>query len=277
LKNAIALGTFDGVHVGHRAVLDLPPDFRKIAVTFPIPPKAVFGGKIELITTHQRKCEILTSIGIDEILTLDFLKVKEMKPLDFLDFLYEKYHPSMFSCGFNYNFGKNGEGNTKTLEEYCRNRKIEFKCSEPIKIEGETVSSTFVRNLIKRGEIEKANALLTEPFSFGNQVITGHQRGRTIGFPTVNQKYPEDMVKLRFGVYKTKVRFDSAEYEGITDIGIRPTFETDYVISETFIKDFSGDVYGKNLEIVPLKFLRDEIKFSSLDELKKQIVKDLQA
>lgn len=277
MKNAIALGTFDGVHSGHRKVLTLPQDCRKIAVTFSVPPKAVLTGKCELITSHEQKCEIFKKMGIDEILTLDFNEVRNMHALDFLDFINEKYNPCLFSCGFNYNFGKNGEGNTEILKAYCENHGITFKCSEPATIGDEVVSSTYIRSLLKNGEIRKANELLTVPFSFKAEVISGHQRGRTIGFPTVNQKYPENMVKLKFGVYKTKIRFDGKEYEGITDIGIRPTFETDYVISETYIKNFTGNLYGKELEIIPLKFLRGEKKFSSLEELKEQIKADLQS
>ena len=108
-------------------------------------------------------------------------------------------------------------------------------------------------------------------------MIEGHKRGRTIGFPTVNQKYPENRVKLKFGVYKTRVKFGNSEYEGITDIGIRPTFHSDYVISETFIKKFSGNLYGEELEIIPTAFLREEKKFRSIEELKNQIEKDLKA
>lgn len=277
MKNAIALGTFDGVHIGHRAVLDLPQDYRRIAVTFSVPPKAVLSGETELITTLSQKTDILKKIGINEILILDFLSVKEMSALDFLNCLYEKYEPCVISCGFNYRFGKNGEGDTETLKAYCKEKGIIFKCSQPVTVENETVSSTYVRSLLKNGEICRANQLLSQPFSFKAEVIKGRQQGRTIGFPTVNQKYPPELVKLKFGVYKTKVCFDGREYEGITDIGIRPTFHSDYVISETFIKDFSGDLYGKELQIIPQKFLREEIKFSSLEEVKKQILIDLKS
>ena len=275
MKNAVALGTFDGVHIGHRDVLSLPDDTRKVAITFSVPPKAVLTNNCELIVSHERKCDILKRLGIDEILTLEFGEVRMTGAVEFLDFIREKYAPDIISCGFNYNFGKNGEGNTEILKEYCKKYGLTFKCSNPVKIGEEVVSSTYIRNLLKSGELQKANSLLTEPFSFEGKVIEGHKRGRTIGFPTVNQKYPENRVKLKFGVYKTKVKFGNEEYEGITDIGIRPTFHSDYVISETFIKNFSGNLYGEKIEIIPMEFLREEIKFSSLEELKEQINKDL--
>lgn len=140
---------------------------------------------------------------------------------------------------------------------------------------GEPVSSTRIREYLKNGEIEAANALLTFPFSFTAEVISGDRRGRTIGFPTVNQKYPSELIPLKFGVYKSKIIADGAEYEGITNIGIRPTFKTDYIISETYIIGFSGNLYGKCITTVPTRFVRGEVKFSSVDELKKQIEADI--
>ena len=116
---------------------------------------------------------------------------------------------------------------------------------------------------------------MLKPFSFSAEVIKGDSRGRTIGFPTINQKYPQELVKIKFGVYKTKVLVDGKEFDGVTNIGLRPTFESDYVISETYIKNFSGDLYGKTVRIIPCKFLREEKKFSSLLELKNQIEKDI--
>lgn len=277
MANAIALGTFDGVHKGHRAVLDLPEDFRKIAVTFSLPPKAVLTGKNALITSSEDKCRILKSIGIDEILTLRFESVREMSPEEFLGFLKEKYDPKYISCGFNYRFGKMGQGDTSLLKKFCADNGIELKIAEPVKVGDDIVSSTFIRNLLSNGDVGTASSLLSEPFSFTAAVIEGDKRGRTIGFPTINQRYPEELVKLRFGVYKTKIEIDNNVFYGITDIGIRPTYKSDYVISETFIKDFSGDLYGKTLRIIPIEFLRDEKKFSSLEELKKQIEFDINA
>lgn len=275
MKNALCLGTFDGVHIGHRQVLSLPDDCRKIAVTFVKSPKSVISGVCEAILTFEDKCRLLKKAGIDEIYPLEFQKVRDIPADEFLNLLYKKYNPAVVSCGFNYSFGKNGEGNTKLLSDFCRDKGIELKCVAPVMVDGETVSSTIIRNYLKNGETERANALLFEPFSFTAPVKKGDQRGRTIGFPTINQQYPKELVKIKFGVYKASVIADGKEYLGIANIGVRPTYPSDYVISETFIKNFSGDLYGKNVKIIPLKFLRDEKKFSSLDALKKQIAQDL--
>ncbi len=277
MKTAIALGTFDGLHSAHRKVLTLPDGYKKLAVTFKMPPKMVIFNNSELIISHNKKSEYLKEIGFDEIITLNFCDVRDISPLDFLNYLKNDLNAEFISCGFNYNFGKNGKGNTDLLSEFCKENQIELMVSAPVVLEnGQLLSSSYIRSLLKNGETEKANKLLYKPFSFEGQVLAGDRRGRTIGFPTINQKYPNDLVKLRFGVYKTKVLFDKKSYDGITNIGIRPTYETDFAISETFIKDFSGDLYGKNVEIVPLKFLREEKRFSSLDELKKQIELDLE-
>lgn len=275
MKNALSLGTFDGVHKGHRAVLELPKGYRKIAVTFAVPPKAHITGEYGLIKTQADKEKTLKKIGINEILTLDFSTVKDMSAEDFLLYLWQTYEPALISCGFNYRFGKDGRGDTELLKKFCSKRGIELFICEPVGFEGGVISSSLIRELLKKGEILKANELLGEPFSFEAEVIRGDKRGRTIGFPTVNQKYPEEQVKVRFGVYKTKVSFEDKEYYGITDIGIRPTYKSDYVISETFIKDFCGDLYGKALRVSLLEFIRDEKKFSSLEQLQAQLKDDL--
>lgn len=275
MKNALCLGTFDGVHIGHRAVFALAESMYRIAVTFKKPPKAIISGKEELIYTFEEKCRILKKIGINEILPLDFEKVRDISPENFLEDLYEKYNPSVIACGFNYRFGKNGEGNTDLLFDFCKKKGIEFKFAEPIKYDGETVSSTIIRNNLKNGEIEKANKLLYEPFSFTATVNHGEMRGRTIGFPTINQVYPKELTLIKNGVYKVKVIAENKEYSGISDVGKRPTYPLDYTISETYIKDFSGDLYGKEVKIIPLQFLREEKKFKNLTELKKQIAEDL--
>ncbi len=275
MKTAIALGTFDGVHIAHRVVLDLPDGYKKTAVTFKMPPKMFFENKKELLMTFEEKVNVIKNLGFQKVVALDFNQIKNTDPLEFLEFLYNEYNPAVISCGFNYRFGKNGAGDTDLLKDFCNQKGVKCRICDAVTKNGEAVSSTLIRNLLKQGEIEKANTLLKDEFSFSAKVIKGDKRGRTIGFPTVNQKYPEDLVKTKFGVYKTKVLFDGKEFEGITNIGIRPTFESEYVISETFIKDFSGNLYGKTVKIALRKFLREEIKFDSLEELKSQIQNDL--
>ncbi|MBR7132367.1 MAG: riboflavin biosynthesis protein RibF [Clostridia bacterium] len=275
MKNAIALGTFDGIHRGHLAVLDMPDEYNKIAVTFSYPPKVQNPAEARLIMTCEDKCRVLGKIGIDETLVLEFERVKNISAEEFLLSLYEKYEPSLISCGFNYRFGKNRTGTADTVKEFCALHNIEFSCKEPVTDNGKVVSSTYIRSLIEEGKVDVAASLLAESFSFEAEVIKGDQRGRTIGFPTINQKYPVELVKLKFGVYEADVLFNGIKYRGITNIGVRPTFLSDYVISETYIEGFSGDLYGESVRIIPKKFLRGEMKFSGLEELKSQIAADL--
>lgn len=277
MKTALALGSFDGVHIAHRKVLDLPCDYKKTAVTFGIPPKMFFDGKSELITTYTDKVAILKDLGFDEVISLDFESVKNTEPQDFLDCLFLNYNPSVISCGFNYRFGKNGAGDVKLLKSFCENKGIECKVCEEVQSNGVSVSSSRIRNLLRNGEIDKANILLGRPFSFCGEIIKGDGRGRTMGFPTVNQKYPEELVKVKFGVYKTTVQIDGKRYDAITNIGLRPTFKSDYVISETYIKNFCGDLYGKDVRVYLNSFLRSEKKFASKEELMKQIEIDIKA
>ena len=274
-KNAIALGTFDGVHIGHRMVLNLPDDYKKTAVTFALPPKSVLSGNKGLITTIDDKCRILKDLGFEDIELLEFEKIRNMSAIEFLNFLKQKYNPDYISCGFNYKFGKNGAGTTETLKNYCLENSITLNVSDCVEKDGIPVSSTVIRNMLSNGDIVGANKLLSMPFSFEGEVVSGDKRGRTLGFPTINQKYPEELVKVKFGVYKTRVEFDGKHYIGITNIGIRPTYKTDYVTSETYISGFSGNLYGKNVRITLLEFLREERKFSNSTELKNQIEADL--
>ncbi len=275
MKTAIALGTFDGLHIAHRKVLELPSKYKKTAVTFKIPPKMYFSKTTELLLPFSDKCRLLEGLGFEEIDALEFEEVMNTEPTEFLELIYKKYNPSYISCGFNYRFGKGGAGDTALLKAFCDRKGICLNVCESITQNGEVVSSSTIRNMLKEGRTEEANSLLFEPFSFTAQVEKGDKRGRTIGFPTINQRYPTDLVKVKFGVYKTRVFFDGKGFDGITNIGIRPTFEKDYVTSETYIKDFSGDLYGKNVKIELIKFLREEKKFESLQELKKQIEEDI--
>ena len=272
MKTALALGTFDGVHRGHRAVLDLPENCKKIAVTFRQLPKTEDG--VKALMTYEEKCRVLREIGIDEVVGLDFGEVCHTGAEDFLHFLKERFSPSFFSCGFNYRFGENAAGDPAMLADFCRKHQIELLLRKPVLVGETVVSSTMIRSLIAQGEVERANTLLTVPFSFSAEVIHGDARGRTLGFPTVNQLYPEELVPPRFGVYQSEVVLGEKRYAAITNIGIRPTFAVDYILSETFIDRFSGDLYGKKVRVNLFRFVRPERKFSSAEELRRQVEED---
>ena len=276
MKRAVALGTFDGMHRAHCKVLDLPKDYIKTAITFKKPPK-MYAKDVadELIMDFSDKVAALQAKGFSQIEAMDFEKVKSISPQEFLDYITENFKPSLISCGFNYRFGKDGAGDTEFLRSYCEQNGIECRVCNEVRSGGQTISSTLIRNMLKNGEIERANSLMFRPFSFSATVKKGDARGRTIGFPTVNQDYPENLVKIKFGVYKSTVTIGRKKYSAITNIGIRPTFETDHVISETFIKRFKGDLYNTVVKVSLKEYLREEIKFASVENLRKQIELDL--
>lgn len=278
VNSAIALGTFDGVHKGHLTVLNnaLKSGFKAIAIAFSVPPRKIMNGEDILLTTPDKKSDILRQLGFDEIIYLDFEKIKDLSPLEFLEFLKEKYNPAVISCGFNYHFGKNGSGNIDYIEAFCKQNDIMLIKAEPVCENGKIVSSTYIRSLLAEGKIELANKLLYKPFGFSAEVIHGNMRGRTIGFPTINQIYPAGLAPVKFGVYKTRILLENREYAGITNIGVRPTFKNGMVSAETFIENFSGDIYGKTVDIRLIEFIREEKRFSSIDELKENIKKDIE-
>ncbi len=276
-NTAIALGTFDGIHIGHKAVLEraVNSGYTPVAVTFAVPPKVFMGQASGCIMTPMQKKAALRKIGFKKVVFLDFNNVKNMTAKDFLDEITGKYNCKEIDCGFNFRFGTNAEGDTEFLQRYADAHGIKLSVMPPVYDGEEIVSSTEIRAFLQDGQTEKANKLMLEPFGFCAVIVHGDARGRTIGFPTVNQMYPKDLVRVKYGVYKTHITIDGSVYNGITNIGVRPTYETEYVSAETYIINFSGDVYGKTADLRLVRFLRPEQKFDSLDELKNAINNDV--
>ncbi len=276
MKTAIALGTFDGVHLGHKKVLCKAQENEfSVALIFSLPPKSYFLNKGIAITDAQIKEKIILSLGIKKVEFLDFLKVKDTSAEEFFNNLVKKFNPTAIYCGENYTFGKNGQGNVQLLQSLCKEHNISL-CVVPFVRDGEEIiSSSYIRTLLKEGNVKKANSLMVTPFSFLAKVSEGDKRGRTIGFPTINQLYPKETAEVKFGVYASYVFINGKEYKSITNVGIRPTYQTKEVYAETHIIGFNGDLYGKEIRVYLKDFLREEKKFSSLLELKETIKNDL--
>lgn len=273
---AIALGTFDGLHTGHMTVLKNAVNSARhaICVSFLQPPAANtenFGG---MLMQPQSKLEMLYEIGFEKVELLDFDAVREKTAKVFLDTLCRKYKPSVICCGFNYSFGKNRGGDIAFLRDYCEKHGILLSVQEPVIADGDVVSSGRIRHLLSTGECERANALLGREWSFKATVQHGDKRGRTIGFPTINQQLPSGFVIPRFGVYATHTTVEGKTYRSITNIGIRPTFRLEAPLCETYILGLSGDLYGNSPTLGLSHFIRPEIKFDSLSQLKRQIDAD---
>ena len=282
-KYAVALGFFDGLHKAHKSVLTEALGYKKegfipaVILFDKHPRKILLGDDVPSLLQSEKRDRILTSMGFT-CLYVSFQDIMNMSPEEFVDeILVKKYGAGAVVSGYNYRFGKNGSGDSEILSELCRKKGISVTVCPEYTENGEKVSSTKIREYIRGGEIEKANSLLDFRFSFFSEVFSGDKRGRTLGTPTINQYFPHGLIVPKFGVYAVKVYFDNKEYNGVANIGCRPTFGKSTVRCETYIIDFSGDLYGKTVEIAFCQFIREEKRFASADELMAQIAKDVTA
>ena len=242
-ETAIALGTFDGVHLGHKVVLETAVNsgLFPVAVVFSIPPKAYLKNEKIILSDLNEKTRLIKETGVKELHYLDFSKIKDVSATDFFKFLKEKYNPKIIVCGFNYTFGKDCSGDTTQLKKLCDENGITLKVVDKISAFGQVVSSSLIRVLLKNGDCETAAMLMGHPFSVSGKVLHGDKRGRQMDFPTVNQLLNKRTALLKFGVYMSKMTIDGKEYYGMTNIGYRPTFPSSTPLCETHLFDFSGD------------------------------------
>ncbi|MBO5736568.1 MAG: riboflavin biosynthesis protein RibF [Clostridia bacterium] len=266
---AMMLGGFDGLHVGHRRLLACAKESG-----LPVGLMTIVGGKEEenLFTFTERE-EIFRLAGADFVFELPFEEIKGLAPQEFLQLLEKEFAPKLLVCGEDFRFGAKAVGTPKMIKESTQ---VCVEVLPLVEIEGEKVSSTTIKTLLEQGKVEKANKLLTHPFFLRGKVYADRKIGRTIGFPTANIRYPEGKFPLKIGVYETRVSVDGCTYKGITNYGARPTFEENTVVTETYLDGFSGDLYGKKLKVEFVRYLRDIVKFDSVDELKNQLTKDIE-
>ncbi len=269
---AVCLGTFDGLHAGHRAVLNagINSGVVPVALLFDYSPS----GAMALMSAEDKRAA-LYEMGFKKVSFLRFEDYKDMTFDEFHKYLVSRYNIAEICCGYDYSYGKDRLGNTKTLAEFCRDKSIKLTVIPQVNTDGNRTSSTNIRGLIENGYVDEANRLMYKPFSFETEVIHGDKRGRTLGFPTINQAYPKNLCVAKFGVYDVFVVIDGKKYKGVSNIGIRPTYKTEEPMCETYIHEFSGDVYGKTVRIIINRFIRPEQKFASADELVAQIKKDI--
>ena len=281
-KTAVALGFFDGLHLGHTEVIKramLKPGLKSVIFTFndntPLPKFQSKEGSC--IITHEQKLMLFEKLGIDYIFAPDFSHVKDVTAEDFVRLvLAERLNAAYVVCGYDFRFGKGGEGNPEMLSRICSELGIECETVPAVQVDGEIVSSTAIRKLIREGNVEKANKLLGYELSYSIPVIEGNRLGRTIGFPTINQIIPPEMVQPKRGVYASWTVVDGKTYKSITNIGVKPTVRSSgEVVTETYIIGFSGDLYGKTVRISLRFFLREEVKFEGLSSLGEQLARDV--
>ncbi|MBD7910458.1 MULTISPECIES: bifunctional riboflavin kinase/FAD synthetase [Clostridium] len=279
----IALGSFDGLHKGHltliRKLVDLAKDNKGkgIVYTFKNHPRTLVKSKStpKLLLDNLSKEEILKEKNVDLVyfqqFTEEFMK---NTPEEFIKFLIDKFNIKGIVVGFNYRFGYKNTGDVELLQKLSHKYDLELHVMEPCKFEEEVVSSTRIRDEILKGNLEKANKMLTREYFLRGKVIYGRQIGRTIGFPTANLGYSEAALLPKEGVYYTNVILKNKKYKGITSIGNNPTVNGKTITVETFILDFDGDIYGEEIKVCFIERIRDNSKFNSINELKDQLNKD---
>lgn len=276
---SLALGFFDGVHIGHQAVIKSAVDFAKqngnksAVITFSDHPCCYFWGVCpKYILTRKEREQKIKELGVDFLYELDFESIAGLTAQDYLkDILINYFTPSSISTGWNHNFGCKKSGDVKFLRNNSKKYGYKYFELPPQKLDNETISSTIIRKLLSDGKIERANLMLGTKFSISGEVIRGNQIGRTIGFNTANLVYPPELIELPYGVYSVNTNYG----KGIANFGIRPTINGSHALLEVHILNFNKDIYGASLTVGFNKMIRKEKKFSSLEALKEQIKKDI--
>lgn len=281
-QRAVALGYFDGVHLGHQKIfhtmLEAAKEYniRAAVQTFENPPASK--SQNNLITTYPERCHLVSHMGIDDLFALPFNeKVKDMSPEKFMEVCLKGWmNTRVVVVGRDYRFGKDRTGDVKTLQNWGDKNGITIIAVDPINYEDRRISSSWVRELIASGEVDKAETLLGHPVAFSGMVEKGQQLGRKLGFPTANIRIPSQKMIPKFGVYASAYIHDGKLYPSITNIGLRPTVNKDDTLplTETMLFDQHMQLYGTHGTVLLLSFIRPEKQFSSIDELQSQMRRD---
>ena len=291
---AIALGNFDGIHQGHRLVLRSIKDSgspEQIAnacpsvVSFTPHPREFFTGKkLQLLTPVEQKAELLSDLGIEQLILLPFNQaLAKLSPQQFVaQILVQQLKAVSISVGTDFRFGYQRKGTGEDLQQIASGYGISVKLN-PLHKYGDRqnqqvrISSSLIRQALAAGDMETANFMLDRPYSLWGTVVTGQQLGRTIGFPTANLKLPKEKFLPCFGVYAVNVLLEQTTVKGVMNIGCRPTVAGESPTIEVHLLNWSGDLYGKTLKVELLRYLRPEQKFDSVEALKQQITQDCQS
>lgn len=275
---AVAVGVFDGLHIGHRAViapLVRHADLSVSVLTFTgVQKKQPFSLSTPDIRDHQ-----LETMAVEELFEMPFSLIRDLSPEAFVtDVLHRMLGAKVVRCGFNFRFGHGAVGDVALLRSLCDALDITVEVADAIEVDGAPVSTTRIRQTLECGNVPLANRMLGRPFTIDVEVQSGQRLGRRLGTPTINQPLPDGFVRPRFGVYASTVIIDGVCMHGVTNIGIRPTVGAPGPLAETWIPDYiGGSLYNQKIAVSLTAFLRDEIKFDSLTALKEQITRDEQA
>ena len=281
---AVAIGKFDGLHRGHQKLLRIIQEQKEkglqtVVFTFVPSPAAFFSKEVmQELTTVEEKRLIFENAGIDYLIEYPFFQeTADMAPEDYIQkVLVEQLHAKCIVAGYDISYGKRGAGDCKLLEQLAPTYGYEVVIIEKLQYEGREVSSTYVREEVKRGNMRVVHDLLGTPYHVGGTIVHGKKLGRTIGMPTVNLLPPKEKLLPPNGVYYSKIVIKGETHFGITNIGTKPTVSGEPVIGvETYIYDFEEVVYGEDAEVYLLEYKRPEMRFSGVDELKEKMQADI--
>lgn len=279
----VALGTFDGIHIGHQKLIKeavsaaKSKKIKSAVFTFNKHPFNVLKPEhnIKLITDNKTKAQIFKSLGVDYVFFIDFnIEFANIKPIDFIECLHNQFNVKSIVCGYNFTFGKLGTGDVDFLRKFQSIYKYDLKVIEKVTLNNISISSSKIRQKIEEGKIEEANQMLGYNLFFYGEVIEGKHLGNKLGFPTANLDIPLNLC-LRNGVYITQTYIDEKKYPSISNIGFAPTLDCKERILETHILNVNENLYDSYVKIEFLKFIRDEVKFNNIEELKKRVYYDI--
>lgn len=278
----VALGYFDGVHRGHRAVIAAckKGEGDAVVLTFRESPAAALGyAAPPALTDPARKAALMEQAGADAVIFADFRELRDLEPEQFVRaVLRDRLGAAGVACGYNYRFGRNGAGDTELLLRLCAAEDIGATVVQPVSVDGEAVSSTRIRELLAEGEITRVNRMLGSPFAVCGEIRSGNHIGTTLGFPTLNLPVGEGLCMPRRGVYAARVTVGGRSYIAATNIGVRPTVERDGApVCESFLLGYEGgDLYGYTAVCELTRFIRPERRFEDFDALKRQVLSDIE-
>jgi len=285
-RRVLALGFFDGVHLGHAALLKKTSEraaeihAEPAVMTFDKHPDTLLRGEpVPLINSAPARAELIREgFGIDSVIFLQFNKETMRIPWrSFLDSLRRELGAVHFVVGRDFRFGYRGEGTSEILKEYCEENGLGCDVIEQVKLDNIPVSSSHIRTLLSEGSIAEANRFLGHPHVLIDVVRHGYRLGSQLGTPTINMRFPEGVLVLRRGVYATRVKLPDGERMAVTNVGVRPTVGGEDLTVESYILDYSGNLYGKLVRLEFHAYLRPERQFGDIGELKEQIDKDVQS
>lgn len=281
-KTVVVLGTFDGVHMGHRslmsrAVLKAGAEGKKCLIyTFSNHPMSLISKSPKLLMSSSERISVLNSLGADAVAADEFNRdIADMSPKEFVIMLKERFNMSDAVAGYNYSFGKGGKGDVETLQKLGDELGFSTLVCSRVIYEGESVSSTRIRECIENGDIKNANKMLENNYSLFGKVIQNKRIGTKIGFPTANIAVDESKVLPKVGVYATGVNICGRQYDSVTNVGTNPTVNGDKLTVETHIIGFDENIYGEEITVSFKDRIRDDKKFDSIHDLKEQIKQDI--